>query len=486
MDNLSLFFNDLRAVVGEKFVITDSAQFAPRLIDNRSRYHGTVSCLVLPAATAEVSAVMRVAARHQANVFVQGGNTSNVGAATPVTEQPSERPSLLLALDRMHAIEEIDTVNDTVTVQTGAILAHVQQAARNAQRLFAVSLAAQGSCTVGGILATNAGGVHVLYYGNSREQCLGLEVVLADGRVLNLMRALRKDNTGYDLKQLFIGSEGTLGVITRARLKLWPLPAERVVALVSLANTEALQTAFSQLQQACSEQLTAFEVMHRDTLVHVSQVWPEVTAGVDLQAPWFALAELSVLRHDVLPQARSHLESALMHLLEQNLALDVIVGQSQAHNDKLWRIRESIPEAHKKTGGNVKHDISVPRNALCAFVQETNALLQKRFAWIKPSVFGHFGDGNLHYNMGVCKGYPPELAFEHEDEIHRIVYAQVARFAGSVAAEHGIGRMKRDLLAQVKSPAEYALLRRIKSVFDPEARLNPGALVLPEPRARHI
>lgn len=472
---------ELQGIVGIDHVLTNSSDFAARLIDNRNRYCGTASCAVLPCSTAEVAKVMKTAARHHANVFTQGGNTSNVGGAAAVPDEAHrDNPSILLVLERMRSIESIDPVNDTAVVQAGVVLANLQEAARRHGRLFPVSLAAEGSCTIGGILATNAGGVHVLFYGNTREQCLGLEAVLADGRVLNLMRGLRKDNTGYDLKDLFIGSEGTLGVITRAVMKLSPLPSERIVVFIGLACTEALTEAFSAFEQSFCESLTAFEVMHHDTVAHVADVWSEVTRGLNLSAPWFALAEISLGADSRSERAQSDLEETLGTLFESGAVIDAVVGQSEAQNAALWRVRESIPDAHKKTGGNVKHDVSVPRSALPQFIEHTNALLKARFPWIAPSVFGHFGDGNLHYNMGVCKGFDPKLCFVHENEIHAMVYAEVARLAGSVAAEHGIGRMKHELLREVKSPEEYAVMRRIKAVFDPEGRLNPGALVAPE------
>lgn len=472
----------LAAELGAGHVVTDAAVLAPRMIDNRKRWHGAVDCAVYPCSTAEVSAVMRIAREFGACVYVQGGNTSNVGGATPVAQE-RRGSGILICCDRMRRIEEIDAVNNTATVQCGVILEELQNAASEAGRLFAVSLASQGSCTVGGILATNAGGVHVLHYGNTRDQCLGLEVVLADGSVLDLLRGLRKDNTGYDLKDLFIGSEGTLGIITRAVLKLWPRPRQRIVAFISIAGIGHLEDVFQALEDAMGPSMTAFEVMHADTITHVSRVWPEVTRGLKLDAPWYALAEFSFFETpagaDVFSTGNDTLAGVLEPLFETGAVTDAVIGQSEAQNAALWRVRESIPDAHKATGGNVKHDISVPRSALASFVTTTNALLKERFEWIKPSVFGHFGDGNLHYNMAVADGLDQDLCFEHEEEIHRIVYAAVARHRGSVAAEHGIGRMKRQLLATVKSPVEYQTMRRIKALFDPDCRLNPGAVIGP-------
>lgn len=467
---------ELTKIVGAQHVLTDEADYGPRLIDNRSRLHGRVDCAVRPANTSQTAAVMRAAKALGALVFTQGGNTSNVGGATPVSSN-AEAPRLLLLTDRMRAVEVIDTINDTVLVQAGCPLSELREAAALKGRLFPVSLAAEGTCTVGGILATNAGGVHVLSYGNTREQCLGLEVVLEDGRILDMLRGLRKDNTGYDLKDLFIGSEGTLGIITRAVMKLRPAPTDTLVCLMMLPASSALSPSFSALSSAFAESLTAFEVMHRDTVVHVSRVWPEVTQSIDLSHPWYALAEISIADAKSVVAGQALLEETLAELFERNQIADAILAQSERQKSELWRVRESIPEAHKKTGGNVKHDISVPRSSLVAFVEETNALLKALFPWIQPSVFGHFGDGNLHYNMGVCEGSDPRLCFLNEERIHEVVYEQIARFRGSVAAEHGVGRFKHDLLACVKTPAEYALLRAVKTAFDPQGRLNPGAVV---------
>lgn len=479
MSQQSSFVSRLKDIVGADHVKTEERDFAPKLIDNRKRLHGHVTCAVFPANTDEVSAVMKAAYDFGACVFTQGGNTSNVGGATPVTS--GNKPlSILLSTDRMRRVEKIDTVNDTAVVQAGVVVEQLQNKARENNRLFAVSLAAQGSCTVAGILSTNAGGVHVLYYGNSREQCLGLEVVLYDGRILNLMRGLRKDNTGYDLKDLFVGAEGTLGVITRAVVKLWPRPSHRIVSLIAIDQTLSLPNVFNAFHEALSSNLTAFEVMHVDTLIHVGQVYPEVVKGICLTGQWYALIELSLFDHQGVEDTQQALEELLTPLMDAGIVTDALIGQSQAQNEALWRIRESIPEAHKATGGNVKHDISIPRSALADFIETTNAELKSAFPWIKPSVFGHFGDGNLHYNMTVSNGYDLKTVFDHENEIHAIVYRNIEKFGGSISAEHGIGRMKIDLLKSFKSDVEYDVMQEIKSVLDPEDILNPGALLNPK------
>ena len=434
---MASLLSDLQACLGSDRVLTDATALAPLLLDNRGRWQGRALCAVFPSTTEEVSEIMRVACRHNALVFAQGGNTGNAAAATPVVNDTDVSRTVLLSTTRLRRIEKIDTVNDSVVVQAGVPVAAVRETAALQKRLFALSLASDGTATVGGVLATNAGGVHVLRYGNARDLCLGLEVVLCDGRVLNLMRGLRKDNTGYDLKSLFIGSEGTLGIITKAILKLHPLQ-------------------------------------------RVAQVFPEKVKTIDTHSPWSVLVELSYSDTQDETQSADLLESLLEGLLEQGIITDAVLSQSEIQCKALWAVREAVPEAHKKTGGNVKHDISVPRSRLAEFVEQTNAVLAKRFSWIEPSVFGHFGDGNLHYNMGVVPGQDPRLCFAFEKEINAIVYEHVARFNGSVAAEHGVGRMKRDLMEQTKPADELQLMRELKRIFDPDNQLNPGAVVSPQ------
>lgn len=468
---------DLQEAVCSANVQTDSQALAPLLVDNRNRFFGQVLCACFPASTEEVARVMAICHRHAALVFTQGGNTGNCAAATPVVSEADARRSVLISLRRMRSIERVDPLNDTITVEAGAILQDVRDAAEDHGRLFPVSLAAQGSCTIGGLLSTNAGGVHVVRYGNMREQCLGLEVVLSDGRVLDMLRGLRKDNTGYDLKHLFIGSEGTIGVITRAQLKLSPLPVARSVYVLAFSRLSAAGNVFNALHALFGPQLSAFELMHVDTIRMVARELPQIPIGFDLSAPWYVLVECEYNDVKQAERLQSAALSVLENLLEDGTLSDATLAQSEAQCEALWRVRESIPSAHKHAGGNVKHDISVQRNDLADFVETTNARLQSSFEWIAPSVFGHFGDGNLHYNMGVREGFDRRLCFKHEEAIHAIVYDAVKRFNGSVAAEHGVGRLKTRLLNDVKSPEELHLMRLVKRVFDSDNRLNPGAVI---------
>ena len=470
---------ELQAATSTQSVKTDPVYLEPLLLDNRRRFKGSVLCAVTPRSTEETARVMAICAKHKALVFAQGGNTSNAAAATPVVTEEDSAKSVLLRFDAMKKIA-VDTVNGTALVQAGAILADLQAEADRNNLLFPVSLAAEGSCTVGGALSTNAGGVHVVRYGNMREQCLGLEVVLADGTVLSMLRGLRKDNLGFDLRDLFIGSEGTLGVITQAVVKLSAKPAARRVFLAAINSPEKAELVFEALQKEAASKLSAFELMARPTIEKVTEMMPDVPVGFDLTSPWYILAELrydSVAEYELLTE---RFEAFLASLYETGLITDAILAKSEKDNAALWRVRESIPSAHKMAGGNVKHDLSVPRSSLSSFIAGCTAELEAQFSWIAPSIFGHYGDGNLHYNMGVKPGFDANLCFAHEDAIHEIVYRWVEKLHGSPAAEHGVGRIKLEALKTFKAGAEFDLMRRIKKLLDPENRLNRGALFAPQ------
>jgi FAD/FMN-containing dehydrogenase len=375
----------------------------------------------------------------------------------------------------MNRVRSIDVANDTITVEAGCVLQRVQQAASEQSRLFPLSLAAEGSATIGGNLATNAGGVQVLRYGNARDLTLGLEVVLASGEVWDGLRGLRKDNTGYDLKHLFIGAEGTLGVITAATLKLYPLPAARMTALAALPSLEAATRLLERARAAAGAALTAFEVMGRITLQHAVEMLPALRMPLPLAQPWYALLELSDTESE--QHAAAVFERVLAEALDAGDIVDAAVASSIAEARALWALREGIPEAHAKRGGNVKHDISLPVSCIAEFVESTNAALRRRFAWIEPIVFGHLGDGNLHYNMGTAAGTPIEVAFEHEQRINEVVNDAVHARGGSISAEHGLGQLKREAITRYKSALELELMRRIKSALDPLALMNPGKVI---------
>jgi FAD/FMN-containing dehydrogenase len=460
----------LAAAVGESNVVTGD-EAAPYLTDWRKRYAGAALAVVRPASTAETAAIVRACAGSRTPMVPQGGNTGLVGGGTP----DASGRAVVISMQRMNRVRSIDVANDTITVEAGCVLQRVQEAASEQGRLFPLSLAAEGSATIGGNLATNAGGVQVLRYGNARDLTLGLQVVLASGEVWDGLRGLRKDNTGYDLKHLFIGAEGTLGVITAATLKLYPLPAARMTALAALPSLEAATRLLERARAAAGAALTAFEVMGRITLQHAVEMLPALRMPLPLAQPWYALLELSDTESE--QHAAAVFERVLAEALDAGDIVDAAVASSIAEARALWALREGIPEAHAKRGGNVKHDISLPVSSIAEFVESTNAALRRRFAWIEPIVFGHLGDGNLHYNMGTVAGTPIEVAFEHEQRINEVVNDAVHARGGSISAEHGLGQLKREAITRYKSALELELMRRIKGALDPLSLMNPGKVI---------
>lgn len=463
-------------------LVTDPDRVREASLDGRGRRQGRALAIVRPASTEETAEVLKICARHRARVIPQGGNTSNVEGATPdpdTTDQDAAR-TILLQTHRMNRILEIDPVNNTAVVEAGVVLADLQRAAREAGRIFPLSLAAEGSARIGGALATNAGGVHVLRYGSARALVLGLEVVLADGRVLNLMRALRKDNSGYDLRDLFIGSEGTLGVITKAILKLEPAPRARRTLLLALGRLADVETLFTRLEAHCGPALEAFELIGRAPLETVLAAEGR-TAPFEL-TDWTVLADICTYgetpdRHEdgTEDAGETALEDLLMDLMAAGTVTAGILSQSETDAQSLWALREGIPGAVKRAGGNVKHDVSVPRSRLVETIERTCALLSERFPRSAPSIFGHYGDGNLHFNVGGVDS--PAYAFEHETEIRRIVHDAVLAAGGSIAAEHGVGAMKVAELERTKDAVELELMRALKRTLDPDGILNPGRVV---------
>ncbi len=457
----------LRAIVGEANVLTEEADKAGYLVDWSNRFHGKTAAVVRPANTEEVSRAMALAYETGTIVVPQSGNTSLVGGGTP----SQKGDAILLSLSRMNKIEEIDVVNDTMTVEAGVILEKAQQAARDAGRLFPLSFAAEGTACLGGCIATNAGGTAVLRYGNTRELVLGLEVVLSDGRVVNMLRGLRKDNTGYDLKQLFIASEGTLGVITRAVVKLFTLPQASYTALVGVADPHKACQLLAAVKTAAGPALTGFELMQAKCIERVGEQIESVTLPGDVSsAPWWCLVELSYARDP----GTNPLEAILEKQFEEENVIDAFLANSVKDSRALWAIRESIPSADAHVGGNLHNDVSIEISDIADFVDEALEALNKRFDWIDPSVFGHLGDGNLHFNIGSI---PPNLAFENEEGIRETVYAVVSRHNGSISAEHGIGQLKRAHFLQLKDPLELELMGAIKHALDPKGILNPGKLL---------
>jgi FAD/FMN-containing dehydrogenase len=460
----------LKAIVGEANVLTSDADVASYVTDWRGRYRGSARAVVRPSTTADVAAVVRCCAEHGAPVVPQGGNTGLCGGATP-REDSGE---VVVSLSRLTRVRALDAGNATLTVEAGMPLARVQQAADDAGLLFPLSLAAEGSCTIGGNLATNAGGTAVLRYGNARELVLGLEVVLADGRIWDGLKGLRKDNTGYDIKQLFLGSEGTLGIITAAVLKLFPKPRTSATALAALADVDAAIALLGLLRQALGDRLTGFELISGECIALTRKQFPALPDPLP-GYPWYALAQADDPAADS-PLA-VQMEAALAAAVEQHVTGDAAIAQSAAQAAELWALREHIPEAQRLEGANIKHDISLPVSRIPAFLADAQVALGSALRGVRYVVFGHLGDGNLHYNLSAPPGTPAAAFLGEAARANRIVYDLVARLGGSFSAEHGIGQMKRGELLRYKSAVEIELMQRIKHALDPDALLNPGKVV---------
>ncbi len=460
----------LRAAVGEAQVLTEGDLSAWEL-DWRRRWRGKALAVVRPGNTAEVAAVVQACAQHGASLVPQGGNTGLVGGGVP----DASGTQVLLSLQRLNRIRSIDEANLTMTVDAGCVLQTLQQAAQAQGLLLPLSLAAEGSCTIGGNLATNAGGTQVLRWGNTRELCLGLEVVTAQGEVWDGLSGLRKDNTGYDLRDLFIGSEGTLGIITAATLKLAPLPAATSTALAACDDLAQCVALLKLARARLGAGLTGFEVMGRFALDLVARHFPALPQPLP-GAPWTVLLEQSDTEGEA--QARERFESLLGLALEDGVVNDAVIAESIAQSQALWHLRESIPLAQAEEGLNIKHDISVPVSSIPAFCVQADAALQAYLPGIRLVNFGHLGDGNLHYNVQAPEGGDARAFLaEHEHAVNTIVFDAVAGFGGSFSAEHGIGALKRDELALRKSPVALGLMRAIKDALDPKGVMNPGRVV---------
>jgi FAD/FMN-containing dehydrogenase len=462
---MSDVFNRLKAIVGPKGFSEDPAEIAPHLEEWRSKYTGRSPLLIKPASTAEVSAVLALCNETRTAVVPQGGNTGLVGAQIPFHGE------VLITLARMNRIRSVDANDASLIADAGVILATAQKAADDAGLMVALSLASEGTTTLGGLISTNAGGVNVLRYGMMREQVLGLEVVLADGRVLDMLRSLRKDNTGYDLKQLFIGAEGTLGIVTAAALKLFPKPAERATAFVAVPDVHAATNLLAILNDRTNGLLNAFELMSRSGLELVLE---HIAGAKDpLQpSPWYVLCEASGVKG-----IAAVFENALETALEDGVASDAAIASSEAQRQALWQLRESMSEAQKHEGPSLKHDVSVPVSAAADFIAEAVAAVTKAEPAARAVPFGHLGDGNLHFNFQMARGGDPKAYLARWDEIQLIVHDIVAAHGGSFSAEHGVGVMKRAALKRYKSAAEVELMRTLKRTLDPNAILNPGKLI---------
>ena len=469
---MNRLIDSLRLVCGDVNVLTGNGLTAYER-DWRGREHGKALCVVRPGTTAEVSAVVKVCAAAGAAMVPQGGNTGLVMGSTPDTSGRE----VVINLQRMNQVRHIDPANATLTADAGCILQQVQQTADQAGFLFALSLASEGSCTLGGNLASNAGGTQVLRYGNTRDLCLGLEVVTAQGEVMTGLSGLRKDNTGYDLRHLFIGSEGTLGIITAATMKLFPKPAAQRTAWAAVPSVQAAVDLLGMAQQQLGAGLTGFEMMSQIALGLVARHFPALQVPLWKDSPYCVLLELGDTESDA--HAEQRLEQLLGAALEQHVASDVVIAQSLAQSRELWQARESISSAQAAEGLNIKHDISLPVSAIAAFVKQTNAALTQALPGIRVVNFGHLGDGNLHYNIQCPEGADAaEFLKAHEPEVNHLVYTAVMSFGGSVSAEHGIGRLKVDSLPNYKDPVALQLMHSIKQALDPYNLMNPGRVLM--------
>lgn len=458
-------------IVGEANALTSAHDIKPYLTENRGLYHGASPLVLKPGSTQEVSAILKLASETGTSIVPVSGRTGLVGGQVP----REDGHDVLLSLERMNKIREVDPVADVIVADGGAILADVQKAAEAHDRLFPLSLGSEGSCRIGGNLATNAGGTAVLAYGNMRQLCLGLEVVLPTGEIWDGLRRLKKDNSGYDLRDLFIGAEGTLGVITGAVLKMVPRPRGRQVAYVGLASPDAALALFEKASQRCGSALTGFELMPRIGIEFTTKHIPGVRDPLASIHPWYALVDIST--SDSAEAADAMMQELLAEALEAGLVSDAAIASSIAQQDAFWHLRESMSEAQRPEGGSIKHDVSVPISRIPAFLAEADAAVHALMPDARICAFGHLGDGNIHYNISQPVGADKAAFIARWREVNAVVHAVVHKHTGSISAEHGVGQLKRDELAASRPAIETELMRRIKQAFDPASIMNPGKVI---------
>ncbi|MCQ4315998.1 FAD-binding oxidoreductase [Stutzerimonas zhaodongensis] len=472
MSHLSeAFIREIEAIVGPAGIERDPERMRSYLSDWRNAYRGLAALVIRPATTEEVAGVVRLCNEQQVALVPQGGNTGLCGGSIP----DGSGCQVVLSLTRMTKFRQVDPANETITVEAGVILQSLQEAAAEAGRFFPLSLGAEGSCTVGGNLATNAGGTAVLRYGNMRDLTLGVEVVLPDGQIWNGLRGLRKDNTGYDLKHLFIGSEGTLGIITAAVLKLYPAVRSVTTAWVALPSASAAVELIGSIRALCGDRLTGFELMSRQSVDFVLRHVHGCRDPFGDAHPWYVLIELS----DTQPEAPLNqlLEIGIGEALEKGWVIDAVVASSESQVAALWAMREGISEAQNHEGPSLKHDISVPVSCIPDFIETTDQRLRDRFPGVRIVTYGHVGDGNLHYNISKPVGADDARFKAQHEAIMQVIYDSTVSFSGSISAEHGIGQAKRDAARHYKDPLELELMRAIKTTLDPKGLMNPGKVL---------
>ncbi len=458
-------------IVGEKYAVREPSDMAAYLTELRGLYTGKAALVLRPATTNEVSEILKLANETGTAIVPQGGNTGLVGGQIPF----DGGDEVIVSLSRMNTIRAIDPAGNTLTVDAGVVLEQAREAADRVERLFPLSLPSEGSCQIGGNLATNAGGAAVLAYGNARELVLGLEVVLADGRIWDGLRALRKDNTGYDLKDLFVGSEGTLGIITAAVLKLFPKPSQKATGFAGMKGVSDAAVLFDSARRIGGANLTTFEIIPRIGIDFVLRHGDQVRDPFKEQHAWYVLIELSGQESDGAIQDR--LEAILGYALEEGVIDDAVVASSLGQAEDFWRLRELLSEVQREEGGSIKHDVSVPLAHIPEFIARADDLVQVMIPGARTVPFGHFGDGNIHYNVSQPEAMESQAFLAQWDTVTAAVHEIVVDLEGSVSAEHGVGRMKRNLLPRVKSEVELDMMRALKATFDPNCILNPGKVL---------
>ncbi|MDR6756178.1 FAD/FMN-containing dehydrogenase [Mycoplana sp. BE70] len=459
------------AITGEKFALTDASAVAPYLVETRGIFHGTTPLVLRPGSVGEISEILKLATATDTAIVPQGGNTGHVAGQIP----REGAADVVLSLSRLNRIRDVDPVGNVIVVDAGCVLADIQKAAEAAGRLFPLSLGSEGTCQIGGNLSSNAGGTAVLAYGNARQLCLGLEVVLPTGEVWDGLRRLKKDNTGYDLRDLFIGAEGTLGVITGAVMKLVPRPAGHEVAFAGLRSVADTLALFELASQRCGEALTGFELVPRIGIDFASRHIPGVRDPLQTRHDWYALIDVSTSVSD--EAAREMIEALLADAIEKELVQDAVIAASGEQRRALWHMRESLSLAQRPEGGSIKHDVSVPVSSIPAFMAEADDAVTAVIPGARICAFGHMGDGNIHYNISQPVGADKQAFLDRWKDVSAVVHGIVLKFGGSISAEHGIGQLKRDELAEIRAPIEIDLMRRIKHAFDPAGIMNPGKVL---------
>ncbi|MGB0684327.1 MAG: FAD-binding oxidoreductase [Magnetovibrionaceae bacterium] len=466
----SSLLDAIRAVVGDKGLLTGADDIAPYLEEERGKYRGSADLVVRPANTQQVAEVVKLAHEARVPLVPQGGNTGLCGGGVPAG-------GIVLSLARMKAVRAVDPINHTMTVEAGVILADVQAVAEEAGGLFPLSLGAEGSCQIGGNLATNAGGTAVLRYGNTRDLVLGLEVVLADGRIWDGLTGLRKNNTGYDLKDLFVGSEGTLGIITAAVLKIFPKPAARCTAMAAGPDVNAMMDLFARMMDRCGDVMSGFEFTERFGLSLACQHVDGCSDPFEGEHGAYALIELTSPNPKAAEGLQERLEDVLGEAFEAEMIEDAVIAANESQADALWHIRESIPEAQKHEGGSIKHDISVPVSSVAEFMKRAAPLVENCIPGVRICAFGHMGDGNIHYNLTQPAEADREAFLGQWEEVNQVVHDLVHEMKGSFSAEHGVGKLKTSDMNRYKSAVELDLMARVKQALDPEGLLNPGKVI---------